>query len=134
MAALLVGGRDPDGGFQGPLPLWGWLPGGWGGCPLNAFAVDAHAHAIQKAVDRPAGVRGVGDQRRRARTCPARQRIQLFPKLEDAQWVLSRTAPSRAMARDRPTLRIFGPPRPSCASERRSREWGVSLPKEEHPD
>ena len=38
-----------------------------------------------------------------------RKRIHLFPKLRDAQWVLySESARSRAMARDRPTLRPLG--------------------------
>ena len=39
----------------------------------------------------------------------ARERIHLFPKLRDAQYVLyAEGARSRAMARDRPTLRPLG--------------------------
>ena len=39
----------------------------------------------------------------------ARRRIHLFPKLRDAQWVLyAEGVRSRAMARDRPTLRPIG--------------------------
>ena len=66
MAAALVGATLLTGVFLGPLPLWGWVPGGWGGSPLHAFTVDDHARALQRAVDMiPAGRPGLGDERRR---------------------------------------------------------------------
>ncbi|HET6692576.1 MAG TPA: DUF2079 domain-containing protein [Miltoncostaeaceae bacterium] len=109
MAAGIVGATLLMGVFLGPLPLWGWLPGGYGVSPMHAFTVDEHARALQRAVDMvPAGV-PVSATNEAGSHLSARKRIHLFPKLRDAQWVLyAEGARSRAMARDRPTLRPIG--------------------------
>lgn len=109
MAAGIIGATLLVGVFLGPLPLWGWLPGGYGGSPMHAFTVDRHATALQRAVDMiPDGV-PVSATNEAGSHLSARTRILLFPKLRDAQWVLYAESPrSRAMARDRPTLRPIG--------------------------
>jgi uncharacterized membrane protein len=109
MAAGIVGATLLLGVFLGPLPLWGWLPGGYGGSPMHAFTVDEHAQAVQEAVDLvPDGV-PVSATNEAGSHLSARERIHLFPKLRDAQWVLyAEGARSKAMARDRPTLRPIG--------------------------
>ena len=62
-----AGGRHaPDGGVPRASPALGLAPGGWGSSPMHAFTVDAHARALQEAVDLvPEGVPGLGHQRRR---------------------------------------------------------------------
>ncbi len=109
MAAGIIGATLLLGVFLGPLPLWGWLPGGYGGSPMHAFTVDEHARALQRAVDMvPEGV-AVSATNEAGSHLSARRRIHLFPKLRDAQWVVYSESPrSRAMARDRPTLRPLG--------------------------
>jgi hypothetical protein len=109
--------------FLGPLPIWGWVPGGWGGSPLHAFTIDAHARALQEAVDRvPEGV-PVSATNDAGSHLSARRRIHLFPKLKDAQYVLFADGDrSRAMARDRPTLRPLGT-LTKLRQLRTSREW-----------
>ena len=45
----LVGAVLLAGVFQGPLPLWGWVPGGWGGSArAPPSRVDAHARALRR--------------------------------------------------------------------------------------
>lgn len=109
MAAGIVAATLLTGVFLGPLPLWGWVPGGWGSSAAHAFTVDTHARALQEAVDMiPEGV-PVSATNEAGSHLSARQRIHLFPKLRDAEWVLySESARSRTMARDRPTLRPLG--------------------------
>lgn len=109
VAVLLVGAVLATGIWQGPLPLWGWVPGGWGSQAQNALTVDAHARALQKAVDMiPAGV-PVSATNDAGSHLSARERIHLFPAIKDAEWVLiSDGTRARIMARDRPTLRPFG--------------------------
>ncbi|MGE0028625.1 MAG: DUF2079 domain-containing protein [Thermoleophilia bacterium] len=109
MATGIVGATLLVGVFLGPLPLWGWLPGGYGGSPMHAFTVDEHAEILQRAVDMvPEGV-PVSATNEAGSHLSARRRILLFPKLRDAQWVVYSESPrSRAMARDRPTLRPLG--------------------------
>lgn len=123
MATAIVGATLTVGAFLGPLPIWGWLPGGWSGSPLHAFTVDAHARALQRAVDLvPDGV-AVSATNEAGSHLSARRRIHLFPKLADATWVLySQSGRAKAMARDRPTLRPVG----TWAKVRllvRSRQW-----------
>ena len=61
----------------------------------------------------------------------ARRRIHLFPKLKDAQYVLYADSDrSRAMARDRPTLRPLGT-RPKLRQLTGSREDEVRHRKED---
>ena len=109
MAAAIVGATLVLGVFLGPLPLWGWLPGGYGGSAMHAFTVDAHARAVQEAVDMiPEGV-PVSATNEAGSHLSDRERIHLFPKLRDAEYVLyAEGVRSRAMARDRPTLRPIG--------------------------
>ena len=106
----LVGAVIVAGVFQGPLPLWGWMPGGCGG---------SARHALHRWTPRPRAARA---RWRSSRPTPAvsaandagshlsaRRRILLFPKLGDADCVLfADDARLRAMARDRPTLRPPG--------------------------
>jgi uncharacterized membrane protein len=109
MAAGIVAATLLTGVVLGPLPLWGWLPGGYGGSPMHAFTVDDHAAALQRAVDRiPEGV-PVSATNAAGSHLSDRERIHLFPVLRDAEWVLyAEGARARAMARDRPTLRPLG--------------------------
>ncbi len=109
MAVGIVGATLVAGVFLGPLPLWGWVPGGYDGRAMHAFTVDAHARAVQEAVDMiPDGV-PVSATNEAGSHLSARERIHLFPKLRDAQWVLyAEGVRSREMARDRPTLRPIG--------------------------
>ena len=130
MAAAMVGATLLLGVFLGPLPLWGWIPGGWGSAPMHAFTVDAHARALQEAVDLvPEGV-PVSATNDAGSHLSARRRIHLFPKLKDAQYVLYADGErARAMARDRPTLRPLG----TAVKLRqllRSREWTLIFEKE----
>ncbi len=81
MAALLVGAVILTGVWQGPLPLWGWVPGGWGSVPQNALVVDTHARAIQKAVDMIPPGAAVSATNDAGSHLSARERILLFPKL-----------------------------------------------------
>jgi uncharacterized membrane protein len=106
MAGLLVGGVLLAGVWQGPLPLWGWVPGGWGGSPLHAFTVDADARAIQGAVDLIPPDEPVSATNDAGSHLSARRRILLFPVLRDANWALvSDGRRAQAIAADRPTLR-----------------------------
>jgi hypothetical protein len=109
MAGGIVAATLLAGVVLGPLPLWGWLPGGYGGSPMHAFTVDDHAAALQRAVDRiPEGV-PVSATNAAGSHLSDRERIHLFPVLRDAEWVLyAEGARARAMARDRPTLRPLG--------------------------
>jgi uncharacterized membrane protein len=109
MAALLVAAVLATGIWQGPLPLWGWVPGGWGSQAQNALTIDVHARAVQKAVDMvPPGV-PVSATNDAGSHLSARERVHLFPDLRDAAWALvSDGTRARVMARDRPTLRPFG--------------------------
>ena len=109
MAALLVGAVVLSGARQGPLPLWGWMPGGWGGGPANAFTVDDDARAIQRAVDMVPDTAVVAATNNAASHLSARRRILLLPRLGNADWALLADVPRlRAMAADRPTLRPIG--------------------------
>lgn len=109
MAALLVAAVILTGVWQGPLPLWGWVPGGWGSVPRNALVVDTHARALQRAVDVIPPGAAVSATNDAGSHLSARERIHLFPKLLDADWVvISDGTRLRQMARDRPTLRLFG--------------------------
>lgn len=107
VAAALVGAVILAGVFQGPLPLWGWVPGGWAGSPRNAFTMDPQAIAMEHAIalippDAPvAATNNAGSH------LSARRRILLLPRLGDADWALFADGPRlRAMALDRPTLRL----------------------------
>ena len=50
MAGTLVGAVLVAGVFQGPLPLWGWLPGGYGGSALHRFRDDDQTRALREAL------------------------------------------------------------------------------------
>ena len=109
MAALLVAAVILTGVWQGPLPMWGWVPGGWGSQARDALTVDAHARALQKAVDMIPPGDPVSATNDAGSHLSARERIHLFPALKDADWVvISDGTRARIMARDRPTLRPFG--------------------------
>jgi uncharacterized membrane protein len=111
VAAALVGATLIAGIVQGPLPLWGWLPGGWGGSPLHAFTTDAHTRTMQRAVDMIPPDAAVSATNDAGSHLSARRRVHLFPELGDADWVLvAESRRSREVAADRPTLRplLFG--------------------------
>ncbi len=106
VAALMVVAAALPGVWQGPLPLWGWVPGGWGGSPLHAFTINADARAIQGAVDLIPPGDAVSATNDAGAHLSARRRIHLFPVLRDAEWALvSDGRRPRAIAADRPTLR-----------------------------
>jgi uncharacterized membrane protein len=106
VAGLVVGAIILPGVWQGPLPLWGWVPGGWGGSPLHAFTVTEDARAIQGAVDLIPPGEPVSATNDAGSHLSARRRIHLFPVLRDANWALvSDGRRAQAIAEDRPTLR-----------------------------
>lgn len=109
VALLMVGAVVLAGAREGPLPLWSWLPGGWPGSPLHEFTMSDQARSLQRAVDmvppdaRVSAVNAAGSH------LSARRRIQLFPRIDDADWVLLADGERfRRIARDRPTLRPPG--------------------------
>jgi hypothetical protein len=106
VAAAMVVAAIVPGIWQGPLPLWGWVPGGWGGSPLHAFTIDADARAIQDAVDMIPPGEPVSATNDAGSHLSARRRIHLFPVLRDANWALvSDGRRAQGIAEDRPTLR-----------------------------
>lgn len=90
----------------GPLPVWGWVPGGYDGSPLHQFRPDDTDRALREAVALiPDGV-PVSATNDAGAHLSARARIMLFPAVEEAEWVVVVDTPrTRAVARDRPTLR-----------------------------
>ncbi len=107
VAAALVGAVLVAGVLQGPLPLWGWIPGGWGGSPRNAFTMDPQAIAMRRAVALIPSDAPVAATNNAGSHLSARRRILLLPRLGDADWALFADGPRlRAMALDRPTLRL----------------------------
>jgi uncharacterized membrane protein len=131
VAAALVVATIVTGAFQGPLPLWGWIPGGWGGSPLHAFTTDAHTRTMQRAVDMIPPGDAVSATNDAGSHLSARRRVHLFPELGDAQWVLiAESRRSRGVAADRPTLRplLFGPRKLAMArSARMGGRWRLML-------
>ncbi len=109
VASGLVGAVVIAGVFQGPLPLWGWVPGGWGGTPRNAFTLDPQARAMNEAIALIPGDAAVAATNNAASHLSARRRILLLPRLGSSDWALLADGPRlRAMALDRPTLRPIG--------------------------
>ncbi len=109
VAGTLVGAVLLAGVFQGPLPLWGWLPGGYGGSALHRFRDDDQTRALREALAlipadaRVSAANGPGSH------LSARRRILLFPKIGNSDYVLlADNERYRDMARDRPTLRPPG--------------------------
>lgn len=106
VATALVGAVILAGVFQGPLPLWGWLPGGFGGTPRNAFTKDPQAVAMDRAIALIPADAVVAATNNAGSHLSARRRVLLLPRLGNADWALFADGPRlRAMALDRPTLR-----------------------------
>jgi uncharacterized membrane protein len=132
VAAMLVAAVVIAGIRQGPLPIWGWVPGGWSGSPLHSFTMDDQARALQRAVDvipddaRVSAVNVAGAH------LSERRRILLFPnRIGNAQYVLVADGERfRRMAQERPTLR---PPGYRFAALRlsRSNRWELIFEEEE---
>ena len=111
VAAALVGAVVLSGVFQGPLPLWGWVPGGWGGAPRNAFTIDAQAKAMDEAIALIPPDAVVAATNNAGSHLSARRRILLLPRLGNSDWALLADGPRlQAMALDRPTLHPIGDP------------------------
>ncbi|WP_217915832.1 DUF2079 domain-containing protein [Miltoncostaea marina] len=109
VAAAMVGAVALAGVWQGPLPLWGWVPGGWDGSPLHQFTKDAEARAIAHAVDRVPERAAVSATNSAGAHLSARRRINLFPNLAGTRWALVVDSErARRVAHDRPTLRPPG--------------------------
>ncbi|MEQ8833273.1 MAG: DUF2079 domain-containing protein [Miltoncostaeaceae bacterium] len=102
LVALVFAG----GVMGGPLPVWGFVPGGYDGSPLHQFRPDDTDRALREAVALiPDGV-PVSATNDAGAHLSARERIMLFPVVEEAEWVVMVDTPrTRAVARDRPTLR-----------------------------
>jgi uncharacterized membrane protein len=109
VAGTLVGAVILAGVVQGPLPLWGWLPGGYGGSALHRFRDDDQTRALREALALiPPGAR-VSAANGPGSHLSARRRILLFPTIGNSDYVLlADNARFREMARDRPTLRPPG--------------------------
>jgi uncharacterized membrane protein len=132
VAGLLVAAVVLAGARGGPLPIWSWLPGGWSGSPLHAFAPDDQARALQEAVDRiPEGAR-VSAVNVAAAHLSERRRVLLFPnRIGNAEYVVVADGERfRRMAQERPTLR---PPGYRFAALRlaRSNRWEPIFDEEE---
>jgi uncharacterized membrane protein len=109
VALLMVGAVVVAGARQGPLPIWGWLPLGWQGSSLHVFHQDDQTRALQKAVDRVPDGASVSAVNAAGSHLSARRRIQLFPRIQGADWVIVADGQRfRDVARDRPTLRPPG--------------------------
>lgn len=106
LAVVVVGAVALAGVRGGPLPVWGWVPGGWQGSSLHTFTRDESARALAEAVAMVPPRAPVSATNDAGSHLSARPRIMLFPVLSGAEWVVvSDTARTRAVARDRPTLR-----------------------------
>jgi uncharacterized membrane protein len=106
LAGVVVGAVVLAGVRGGPLPVWGWVPGGWQGSSLHTFTRDDSARALAEAVALVPPRAPVSATNDAGSHLSARRRIMLFPVLSGAEWVVvSDTARTRAVARDRPTLR-----------------------------
>jgi uncharacterized membrane protein len=106
LAAVIVGAVALAGVRGGPLPVWGWVPGGWEGSSLHSFTRDESARALAEAVAIVPPGAPVSATNDAGSHLSARPRIMLFPVLSGAEWVVvSDTPRTRAVARDRPTLR-----------------------------
>jgi uncharacterized membrane protein len=109
LAGSMVGAVVVAGVFLGPVPIWGWVPGGWSGSPLHQFSKDDHTRALERAVAMvPPGAR-VSASNGPGSHLSARRRIKLFPYIANVDYILVADTPrARAIARDRPTLRPAG--------------------------
>jgi hypothetical protein len=106
LAGVVVGAVVLAGVRGGPLPVWSWVPGGWQGSSLHTFTRDDSARALAEAVALVPPRVPVSATNDAGSHLSARRRIMLFPVLSGAEWVVvSDTARTRAVARDRPTLR-----------------------------
>ena len=127
VAAVVIAGAR-----QGPLPIWGWLPGGWSGSPLHAFTMDDQARALQRAVDTIPDDARVSAVNVAGAHLSERRRILLFPnRIGNAQYVVVADGERfRRMAQERPTLR---PPGYRFAALRlaRSNRWELVFEEEE---
>jgi uncharacterized membrane protein len=132
VAALMVAAVVIAGIRQGPLPIWGWLPGGWSGSPLHAFTRDDQARALQRAVDIVPDDARVSAVNVAGAHLSERRRILLFPnRIGNAQYVVVADGERfRRMAQERPTLR---PPGYRFAALRlsRSNRWELIFEEEE---
>ena len=122
-AAILLGSLILAGAVQGPLPVWGWVPGGHGGSPHHGFSPDPEAEALARAVDLvPDGV-AVSASNAPGAHLSARARVHLFPKIADADWIVI-SSPARSdgdLALRRGTLR----PGPAARQARRVARSGI---------
>jgi len=106
VATVLVAAVVLAGVRGGPLPIWGWLPGGWQGSSLHVFTQDDSTRALAEAVALVPDDAAVSATNDAGSHLSARRRITLFPVIAGAEWaVVSDTPRTRAVARDRPTLR-----------------------------
>ncbi len=132
VAGLLLAAVVLAGARQGPLPIWGWLPGGWSGSPLHAFTMDDQARALQKAVDRIPEDARVSAVNVAGAHLSERRRILLFPnRIGNAQYILVADGERfRRMAQERPTLRPPGY-RYAALLLSRSNRWELVFEEEE---
>jgi uncharacterized membrane protein len=132
VALVLVAAVALAGARQGPLPIWGWLPGGWSGSPLHAFTADDQARALASAIDRVPDDARVSAVNVAGAHLSERRRILLFPnRIGNVQYVLVADGERfRRMAQERPTLR---PPGYRFAALRlaRSNRWELVFEEEE---
>ena len=132
VAGLMVAAVVIAGARQGPLPIWGWIPGGWSGSPLHAFTMDDQARALQRAVDTIPDDARVSAVNVAGAHLSERRRILLFPnRIGNAQYVVVADGERfRRMAQERPTLR---PPGYRFAALRlaRSNRWELVFEEEE---
>ncbi len=87
-AALVVGAGVAAGFLLGPLPVWAAIPLGYNGSAHHRFVADEHARAMARAVSLiPPGV-PVSASNAPGAHLSDRERIHLFPLIDDAEWIL----------------------------------------------
>lgn len=88
VAAGVVGAGLAAGFLLGPLPIWGTVPLGHDGSPHHRFVADDHSRAMARAVAIIPPGAPVSASNGPGAHLSGRERIHLFPVIDDAEWIL----------------------------------------------
>jgi uncharacterized membrane protein len=86
-AGLVVAGLAA-GFLLGPLPVWGGIPLGHDGSPHHRFVANEHDRVMARAVAMIPADAAVAASNAPGAHLSGRERIHLFPHIEDAEWIL----------------------------------------------